>query len=125
MIFINNLSVHHASNYLFENITFLINPRERIGLVGRNGAGKSTLLKILAGLDQANDGNISFPKEFTTGYLSQELNFLGKKTVIEEAQTAFKEINAKQKHYEELTEKISTQHDTTSQEYLDLLNDWH
>ncbi len=125
MIFINNLSVHHSGNPLFEDVTFLINPRERIGLVGKNGAGKSTLLKILADVNQQDGGSISFPKEYTRGYLSQELNFLGTRTVIEEAESAFKEINAKEKHYEELTEQITHHHDPSSKEYLDLLNDWH
>lgn len=125
MIFINNLSVHHSGNPLFEGVTFLINPRERIGLVGKNGAGKSTVLKILAGVVQQDGGSISFPKEFTTGYLSQELNFLGTRSVIEEAASAFKEIKEKEKHYEELTNQISTHPDSSSKDYLDLLNDWH
>ncbi len=125
MIFINNLSVHHSGNALFEGITFLINPKERIGLVGKNGAGKSTLLKILAGVNQQDGGSISFPKEFTTGYLSQELNFLGTRSVIEEAAAAFTEIRAKEKHYEDLTEQMTSHPDPSSKEYLDLLNDWH
>ncbi|MEO5675616.1 MAG: ribosomal protection-like ABC-F family protein [Chitinophagales bacterium] len=125
MIFINNLSVHHSGIPLFEGVTFLINPRERIGLVGKNGAGKSTILKILAGVVQQDGGSISFPKEFTTGYLSQELNFLGTRSVIEEAASAFKEIKEKEKHYEELTSQISTHPDSSSKDYLDLLNDWH
>jgi len=125
MIFINNLSVVHGGVPLFEEVTFLINPRERIGLVGRNGAGKSTLLKILAGINHADGGEISFPKEFTTGYLSQDILFRGKNTVLQEAESAFKEIKEKEKHYNELTEKVSTHPDPSSKEYLDLLNDWN
>ena len=125
MIFINNLSVHHAGNYLFEEVTFLINPRERIGLVGKNGAGKSTLLKILAGIIQQDEGTISFPKGFTNGYLSQELSFHSDRTVIEEAGTAFKEIREFEKHYDDLTHQVSHHHDHNSKEYLDLLNEWH
>ncbi|MBS1659000.1 MAG: ABC-F family ATP-binding cassette domain-containing protein [Bacteroidetes bacterium] len=125
MIYINNLSVVHAGNPLFEEVTFLINPRDRIGLVGKNGAGKSTLLKILAGMNRPDGGDISFPKEFTTGYLSQDIVFRGKSTVIQEAETAFKEIKAKEKHYEELTEQVTNHSDPSSQEYLDLLNDWN
>ena len=125
MIFLNNLSVHHAGNYLFEEVSFLINPRERIGLVGRNGAGKSTLMKILAGLSQQDAGTISVPKEFTTGFLSQELHFSGSKTVWQEAETAFKEIKALEKHYAELTDQVSHYIDHSSNDYLELLQAWH
>jgi ATP-binding cassette subfamily F protein 3 len=125
MIFINNLSVHHGGNYLFEDVTFLINPRERIGLVGKNGAGKSTLLKILKGDVSPDEGNVSFPKSFTTGYLSQELNFRGNQTVIQEAETAFEAIKELEKKYDELTEKVSNETDHSSPQYLDLLQEWH
>ncbi|MBA3649524.1 MAG: ABC-F family ATP-binding cassette domain-containing protein [Chitinophagales bacterium] len=125
MISVTNLGVHYGGEYLFEDVTFLINPRDRIGLTGKNGAGKSTLLKILAGNDSADEGTVSFPKEFTRGYLSQELNFNGSKTVLRETETAFAEIKNLEKHYAELTESVSHHANHQEKEYLDLLNDWH
>src|SRR5690349_4307651 len=125
MIAVNRLSVHHAGNYLFDEISFMIQPHDRIGLVGKNGAGKTTLMKILAGIQTADEGNVSFPNEYTVGYLSQEINFSGNRTIIEEAGEAFREINRLQKHYEELTRQVSEQADHQSQAYLDLLDQWH
>lgn len=75
MIAIENLSKGYATQTLFENASFFINERERIGLVGRNGHGKSTLFRILAGLEESDSGTIRFPKGYRLGYLSQHLDF--------------------------------------------------
>jgi ATP-binding cassette subfamily F protein 3 len=125
MIGINNLSVFHGGEPLFEDVSFFINDKDRIGLVGKNGAGKSTIMRILAGTATPDGGTIAFPKEFTMGYLSQELNFHGNKSVIEETETAFKEIKALEKRYNDLTDKVSHSTDHESPAYLDLLNEWH
>ena len=89
MFSINDLLVEFPGRVLFDRIGFVVNARDRIGLVGRNGAGKSTLLKIMAGIETAYSGHLGFPKEKTVGYLVQERSFTSAKTVIEETETAF------------------------------------
>lgn len=78
-----NLCKHYANQVIFENVTFNINPRERVGLVGRNGHGKTTLFKLLTGQEEADDGNIAIPKDYRLGYLNQNIHFT-KLTVLEE-----------------------------------------
>ena len=73
MINLTNIGVFFGGEALFENITFIINERDRIGLVGKNGAGKSTLLKIIAGETKPEEGSISYPKHFKIGFLTQDL----------------------------------------------------
>ncbi len=73
MISINNLSVEFSARSLFDNINYVINPRDRIALVGKNGAGKSTMLKIIAGLQQPTAGTVSVPADVTIGYLPQQM----------------------------------------------------
>jgi len=83
MISVDNLSKSFGSSVLFENVSFKINRRERVGLVGRNGHGKTTLFKILSGQMEADSGNIAIPKNYRIGYVKQEINFT-EKTVLEE-----------------------------------------
>lgn len=125
MISINNLSIFHGGDALFEQVSFFINDKDRIGLVGRNGAGKSTLMKILAGISTPDAGSVSFPKECTTGYLSQELNFQGNLSVIQETETAFKEIKSLEKRYNDLTDRVSHNTSHESEDYMTLLSEWH
>ena len=73
MISINNLSVEFSSHPLFTNVSFVINPSDKIALVGKNGAGKSTMLKILSGLQLPSEGNIGKPSDITIGYLPQQM----------------------------------------------------
>lgn len=94
MISINNLSVHFSGESLFDHVSFLINEKDRIGLVGKNGAGKSTLLKIIKGIQRANEGEVIIPDGFTIGYLPQEMAVKSLKTVLDESMTAFSEVQA-------------------------------
>ncbi len=87
MIQISKLSKAYGTQVLFDEITFNINSGERVGLVGRNGHGKSTLLKILLGIEEYDSGDISFPKDYKIGYLSQKIDF-SSKTILEEAESA-------------------------------------
>ena len=93
MISINNLSIHFTGDYLFDDISFVIADKDRIGLVGKNGAGKTTLMRIIAQMQESESGNIVISTDTTIGYLPQEITFVNTgKTVIEEALTAFSEV---------------------------------
>ena len=89
MISVENLKVEFGVEPLFEGVSYVINPRDRIALVGKNGAGKSTMLKILAGLQQPTDGTVSVPKEMKICYLPQVMKITDTRTVREETESAF------------------------------------
>ncbi len=92
MISINNLSVQFGGESLFDHISFIINDKDRIGLVGKNGAGKSTLLKIIKGLQKADEGDVIQPENYSIGYLPQEMEIRSDRTVLEETMNAFSEV---------------------------------
>ena len=92
MVGINELTVNFGERYLFNKVSFLINKQDRIGLVGKNGAGKSTMLKVIAGEYVADEGNVSFPADFTFGYLPQDMDFVHGRTVLEETKLVFEEV---------------------------------
>jgi len=92
MISVSDISVFFGEQLLFKDVSFMVRPNDRIGLVGRNGAGKSTLLNVLKGLHKPNSGNVSMPRSTRIGYLPQELKINPTRTVFEEARTAFMEI---------------------------------
>ena len=123
MLGINNISLQYNDRHLFRNVSFLVNPGEKIGLVGLNGAGKSTLLKIINGGVSTDAGNISKPKDFTLGYLPQELPLYDGKTVWEEAESAFSEIKEIQSRLDEINHQLATREDYESQSYLDLIEE--
>ncbi|NLL28479.1 MAG: ABC-F family ATP-binding cassette domain-containing protein [Bacteroidales bacterium] len=120
MFSINNITLEFPGQILFDSIGFVINSRDRIGLVGRNGAGKSTLLKILSNIETGYTGNVSFPKDKTIGYLVQERSFTSKKTVFEEAETAFENINSIISQIDKLNEELSKRTDYNSDDYISL-----
>ncbi|MEI6174536.1 MAG: ABC-F family ATP-binding cassette domain-containing protein [Bacteroidota bacterium] len=92
MISINNLSIQFGGESLFDHVSFIINDKDRIGLVGKNGAGKSTLLKIIKGLQRADEGEVILPDGYSVGYLPQEMDIQSAGSVIEEAMNAFTEV---------------------------------
>ena len=92
MISIEGLSVEFGGNPLFDDITYVINKKDRIALVGKNGAGKSTMLKIIAGLQQPTSGTVNIPKDMTIGYLPQQMQISDSRTVMKEAEQAFAHI---------------------------------
>lgn len=116
-----NLTVDFTGTPLFEDISFLINPKEKIALVGKNGAGKSTLLKIFAGLQQPSHGRVVLPKNATIGYLPQHLLVKDEKTVLDEVKSAFSNLIDTQKLLDKLTEELASRTDYESQEYNDLI----
>ncbi|HRZ48910.1 MAG TPA: ATP-binding cassette domain-containing protein, partial [Bacteroidales bacterium] len=93
MYSVNNLSIHFTGEDLFRDVSFLIQPRDRIGLVGRNGAGKTTLLRMISGEQLPDSGEVVIPGGKTIGFLPQEVQFAPTLTVREETLKAFEEIN--------------------------------
>jgi ATP-binding cassette subfamily F protein 3 len=102
-----------------------VNPRDRIGLAGRNGAGKSTLLKIFAGVQTPTSGRVVVPRDITVGYLPQQMELADSRTLMEEAVTAFAEIQQLEKHIEFLNTELSVREDYESAEYESIINDMH
>lgn len=121
MLSIQNLTLEFPTRKIFNGISFLVNPGDKVSLVGRNGAGKSTLLKILAGEQPPQSGSVNRPKEFSIGYLPQELVFPEGKTVREETETAFEELRAMEKSIDQINEQLATRTDYESDSYIDLI----
>ena len=92
MVSVQNISVSFGSFDLLTDISFLINHGDRIGLAGKNGAGKSTLMKIIAGLQSPTAGKVEIPRDFTIGYLPQQMKVSDTTSVLNEALTAFSEL---------------------------------
>ena len=122
MLAVNNLSVQFTGTNLFDNVTFNIGDHDRIGLVGKNGAGKSTLLKILCGWQEPEDGNLVIASGQEVGYLPQEMIPDSKRTILDEALTAFSRIDELLELQQKLTDEIAERTDYDSAEYTRLLN---
>lgn len=121
MISVNNLTVSFGGFTLYDGVSFLINPRDRIGLAGKNGAGKSTLMKIIAGEQRPTSGDIAKPNEFTIGYLKQDMAASLGKTVFDETATAFAELRKLETDIAWLGEQLTIRTDYESDEYMDLI----
>ena len=122
MLAINHLSVQFTGTNLFENVTFNIGDRDRIGLVGKNGAGKSTLLKILCGWQQPETGTLVIASGQEVGYLPQEMVPDARRTVLDEAMTAFSRIDELLALQQRLAEEMAERTDYESAEYTRLMN---
>ena len=122
MYSVSNISVVFTGNYLFDNISFLINPNDRIGLVGDNGSGKTTLLRIIAGYQEANSGEVIIPKNKKIGYLPQEIKTVYNLSVIEETHKAFNELNLLNTEIENLNKTMLERDDYTSDSYMKLVD---
>jgi len=122
MISINNLTVEFGGFTLFKGVSFIVNTRDRIGLVGKNGAGKSTLLKIFAGLQGPTKGNVSVPNDVKIGYLPQQMNHVDGKTVMQEALLAFDEVLELEKEIAKINTEIAERTDYESESYMNLIH---
>ncbi len=120
MLAVNNLSVNYGERYLFDDLSFTINPHDRIGLVGSNGAGKSTLLKIIAGITPPMEGSINKAHFVTVGYLPQDAVVDSDLTLYKEVESAFEDILLIEQELNEAYEKLGTV-DHTTEEYVELL----
>lgn len=122
MISINQLTISFGGFDLFKNVSFLINSRDRIGLVGKNGAGKTTLLKAINGDQGYDQGQVNIPKELKIGYLPQQMKIADSTTVIEETKKAFKELNELEDEIEKINHQISERTDYESEGYQKIIN---
>ena len=121
MVSIDGLTVEFGGTTLFKDISFVINEKDRIALMGKNGAGKSTLLKIIAGVRTPTRGAVNVPKDCTVCYLPQHLMTEDGRTVFEEASQAFAHLKQMEVEIEELNNQLATRTDYESQEYMDLI----
>jgi ATP-binding cassette subfamily F protein 3 len=120
MVSIQNITVSFGSFDLLTDISFLINSNDRIGLAGKNGAGKSTILKIISGLQSPSKGKVEIPRDFTIGYLPQQMKVDDTTTVINEALSAFSELSSLEDEIDKCHHEIATRTDYESDEYLNL-----
>jgi ATP-binding cassette subfamily F protein 3 len=123
LITVKDISVHFSGEYLFNNVSFLIRKRDRIGLVGRNGSGKTTLLNIIAGHFKPEKGEVIVPGETRIGYLPQEKIISSEQTVYDEVITAFTDILSIQERITGLNEQLSREEDYGSNAYRKLLEE--
>lgn len=123
MISVNGVTVSFGGYDLFDNISFLINPKDRIGLAGKNGAGKTTLLKVLSGNQNPTKGEISMPKTCKIGYLPQDMIHQHGRTVFEETESAFEEIQQLETRIIVINHELETRTDYESKEYSQLIEE--
>jgi len=123
MISVNGVTVSFGGYDLFDNISFLINPKDRIGLAGKNGAGKTTLLKVLSGNQNPTKGEISMPKSCKIGYLPQDMIHQHGRTVFEETESAFEEIQTLEARIIVINHEMETRTDYESKEYSQLIEE--
>ncbi len=122
MISLDKISLNFGGFELFKEISFLINPRDRIGLIGKNGAGKTTLLKLITGINNPTNGIVSIPKETTIGYLPQQMRFSDLRTLKEETVLAFGELIELEKKIAQINTEITEDEDYHSETYLKKLD---
>lgn len=121
MVSVDGLTVEFGGTTLFKDISFVINPKDRIALMGKNGAGKSTLLKILAGIRQPTRGSVSIPKECTVCYLPQHMMTEDNRTVFEEASQAFEHLRQMEAEIDAMNNELATRTDYESDSYMQLI----
>ncbi|MDO4162794.1 MAG: ABC-F family ATP-binding cassette domain-containing protein [Bacteroides sp.] len=122
MISVEGLKVEFNATPLFEDVSYVINKKDRIALVGKNGAGKSTMLKILAGLQQPTAGVVAVPRECSIGYLPQVMILSDERTVMQEAELAFEHIFEMQADIERMNQELAERTDYDSDDYQKLID---
>jgi len=122
MISVNNLSIHFTGTDLFSNVSFLVNDKDRIGLVGKNGSGKTTLLNIISGGIIPQEGEVVIPSNTSIGYLRQEMETNSQKSIFNEALTAFDETLKLEKRISKLNKEIADRTDYESKTYNQIIH---
>ena len=122
MISIENLKVEFGATPLFQGVSYIINPKDRIALVGKNGAGKSTMLKILAGLQSPTEGMVNMPKDISVCYLPQVMKLADSRTVREETEQAFAHIGEQKALIDRLAAEMAERTDYESEAYHELID---
>ena len=125
MLSIHQLTKSFGGTTIFSDITFRLTPGDRVGLIGKNGAGKTTLMRLINGDEPADSGTIALQKGKSIGFLRQDMDFERGRTVLEEAFTAFKEVQDAEKRIAEITEELSDREDHESKAYQDLIIELH
>lgn len=123
MVSLNQVTVSFGGFDLFRDVSFLIGPRERVGLVGKNGAGKTTILKLIVGEMTPSGGNLSIPRDITIGYLPQQMDVANSRSVMNETMLAFSDTLKLAKDIAKITKEIEHRTDYQSDEYAKLIND--
>ena len=123
MVSVNNLSVFLGGKDLFDNVSYMIDKKDRIGLVGKNGAGKSTMLKVITGSQPASGGNVSMQKGVSIGYLPQEMKHNNDAKIIEEVESANSKITKIEEDLAEINHQLETRTDYESDSYMKLIED--
>lgn len=121
MVSINDLSIEFSSVPLFDHVSYVINPKDKIALVGKNGAGKTTMLKIIAGLQSPSSGSVNMPKDIRIGYLPQQMMLDDSRNVFDEVSSAFEDIKSEKERLEHLNEELSSRTDYESEDYHKLI----
>ncbi|GGN12923.1 glycosyl transferase family 2 [Dyadobacter beijingensis] len=121
MITIENLAVEFSGSTLFSEVSFVINPTDKVALMGKNGAGKSTMMKIIAGEQKPTRGHVRAPKDAVIAYLPQHLLTEDNCTVFEEAAKAFKQVFEMRAEMEKLNLELETRTDYDSEEYMAII----
>ena len=127
MLNVHNLSVSFQGEYLFEEVAFMLNAGDRVGLIGKNGAGKSTMLKLLSRELKPDSGTIAADKDVRIGFLKQDIDFVKGRTILKEAYQAFGEIKTLEQKLDDIHHQIETRTDYESESYhnlLDMLSDY-
>lgn len=121
MISVDNLAVEFSGTTLFSDVSFVINPTDKIALMGKNGAGKSTMMKIIAGEQNGTRGNVRVPKDAVIAYLPQHLLTEDDCTVFEEAAKAFKHVFDMRDEMDKLNKELETRTDYESDAYMGII----
>ena len=123
MVSLSQVTVSFGGFDLFKDISFLVSPKERVGLVGKNGAGKTTLLKLIVGQMTPTNGLISIPRDLTVGYLPQQMDVANSRSVMDETMTAFSDTLKLAKDIEKISKELEHRTDYESDAYSKLIND--